>query len=617
MKKIIAFILMLLSFSLVACEKEDTPADDNTNDTPDTGDTGNNNQNKEPEPQPEPEPKKQSLGFATGKIGDFKQYENTSAYVKVTTAQEFLDALKNAKYDYENKWHFEGRDDAEKLKVEEYAALEAKRQDNTITSAEKTLRTSLENELFAAKTPIVVEQNLKTEGTVHVIEIMNDLDLGYNVLTAAECDLSLVNNFVDQRKITSVTMSDVYTTSGISQIKIEQTSNLMIFSKNGSKLTHCGFKMSKCNNVVIRNLEFDEIWQWEDSSSATPNIKVGDYDTFGCAYIKIHSCGYIWIDSCTFGKAYDGLIDIAHPTSKLTNRWSPYGNPDENGVHISNCKFMAGSDDKDGYIYKMMEKIEADYQNNGGQYLYYKTLRDMGATFEDILYGLAIPQKKGFLLCDSGDNYEYNLELKVSFDRCYFKNIQDRLPKIRGGVVYMSNSIIDSMEYMDYKIALQNKDITNSAVQKLNSKYKLSLVSQGIVCGLGASFMAENCKYLGVDALLRNNDSVPSNFFYEDPSYEERCELLKAQYALLNVQYQRNKNDLLVSGHTDKVNTFEEYNSEKPTLLQTLTAQFNWRNTENKKPFEVELIHQNILQKDLLEDNPIGTKENFDYNNYL
>ena len=34
MKKIIAFILMLLSFSLVACEKEDTPADDNTNETP-------------------------------------------------------------------------------------------------------------------------------------------------------------------------------------------------------------------------------------------------------------------------------------------------------------------------------------------------------------------------------------------------------------------------------------------------------------------------------------------------------------------------------------------------------------------------------------------------------
>ena len=37
-------------------------------------------------------------GVVEGKLGDFRQYENTSAYVEVSTAAEFIDALTKAKY---------------------------------------------------------------------------------------------------------------------------------------------------------------------------------------------------------------------------------------------------------------------------------------------------------------------------------------------------------------------------------------------------------------------------------------------------------------------------------------------------------------------------------------
>ena len=70
---------------------------------------------------------------------------------------------------------------------------------------------------------------------------------------------------------------------------------------------------SPANNVCVRNLEFDELWQWEDTAS-TSTGKVGDMDAFGWAYLKISFCDEIWIDHCTFGKAYDGLIDVANPT---------------------------------------------------------------------------------------------------------------------------------------------------------------------------------------------------------------------------------------------------------------------------------------------------------------
>ena len=92
----------------------------------------------------------------------------------------------------------------------------------------------------------------------------------------------------------------------------ENTSDLLVYSKSGAKLTHCGFKLTSDNNVVFRNLEFDEIWQWEDSPLTTASA-VGDYDWHGWAYFKIAFCGYVWIDHCTFGKSYDGQIDYSNP----------------------------------------------------------------------------------------------------------------------------------------------------------------------------------------------------------------------------------------------------------------------------------------------------------------
>ena len=41
--------------------------------------------------------------------------------------------------------------------------------------------------------------------------------------------------------------------------------------------------------------------------------QIGDYDWYGWAYFKIAFCGYIWIDHCTFGKSYDGQIDVSNP----------------------------------------------------------------------------------------------------------------------------------------------------------------------------------------------------------------------------------------------------------------------------------------------------------------
>ena len=477
-------------------------------------------------------------GYVAGKISDFTEYEGTDAYRTVTTADEFIEAIAAAKYHYTNVW------------------------DEATGTYSQVPETGYTEENF--------------EGTVHVIEIANDLDLGFYKMSAAAKSSGLVVDYAtklfDWEHELSV--SDMAREHGISQIKIEKTSNLLVYSKTGAKLTHCGFKLTSDTNVVFRNLQFDEIWQWEDAPVSTKD-GIGDYDWYGWAYFKISFSGYIWIDHCTFGKSYDGQIDYSNPNytanPQVAER-APYGADGGNGLHISFCRFNAGSDDPDGYIYKMMQKIEAEYQAGEHNYLYYNALREGGASFNDILYGLALPQKKGFLCGDNAKydepDYTYNLGLQVSFSNCVFKNLEDRLPKLRGGNAYMYNCVVDSSQYYAYRANL--KSINAAAkVSAVKSNWKCGLVSQGIVCGNGGSVMAESCIFRGIEYLLKNNDTNNSG------------EYALGGYKLANCSYQRSATDTPYIGSSSSSDN--RFSNDTPAKLKT--EAFAWHTADGKKPF--------------------------------
>lgn len=480
-------------------------------------------------------------GYVKDNISDFSQYVGTDAYRTVTTADELIQAIMDARWQYTNSWN------------------------------EETSK---------------VDQTLTAEGSVHVIEIANDLDLGFNHISAnyRASDENKSHSYVESYcrgktgNVSSFTMSDMYTEHGISKIKIENTNDLLVYSKNGAKLTHAGFSILSCDNVVFRNLEMDEMWQWEDSASKSTG-KVGDYDAFGWAYFKVSHCGYVWIDHCTFGKSYDGQIDYSNPVydTKGTAFRAPYGADGSNGLHISWCKFNAGSDDPDGYLYKMMQKIEEDYQAGGNNYLYYNALR-AHYSFDQILYGVAIPQKKGFLCGDSGNgttDYDMNLRLQISFSNCYFKNLEDRLPKLRGGNAVMYNCIVDSLQYITYRNQLSG---AASYVTAVNSSWKCALVSQGIVCDNGGSFYGENCVFKGINTLLKNNDSGGT-------TEGETVRPKDGGYRLVNCTYQRDANSASTTNISDVSNL--------------TAANFVWRTENGDAPFEIKECELSDLE-DLL-----------------
>ena len=541
---------------------------------------GNNDDNEGYTPPPENEedlPKEEPLsdelkanlsadGYVKGKISDFSVYENTDAYRVVTTADELLQAIVDAKYHYKTVW-----DD----KTDTYTQVPADG---------------------------YTEENF--EGTVHVIEIANDLNLGYKLLSKT---YGIVNNFGSEDS--RLSHSDMFKENGISQIKVENTSNLLIYSKNGAKLTHCGFKLTADTNVVFRNLEFDEMWQWEDAPVSSTGA-IGDYDWFGWAYFKIAFCGYIWIDHCTFGKSYDGQIDYSNPVydaNAATALFAPYGADGGNGLHISWCNFNAGSDEREGYLYKMMETIEQEYQaakddlEKQCNYLYYAALRDGGASFEDILYGIAIPQKKGFLCGDNAkqgeDDYTFNLSLQVSFSNCKFTNLEDRIPKLRGGNAYMYNCIVDSSQYYTYRTTLRAMNAA-SKVSAVNSSWKCGLVSQGIVCGTGGSVKAENCIFKGIDTLLKNNDSKATG------------EYVKGGYQLINCSYQKGANYTTYVGSSSDLDA--KFTIDNNSRTKLTTDLFAWHTADGTAPFTPSVFSLEDL-KDILANEKYGSGVTGDY----
>jgi pectate lyase len=66
------------------------------------------------------------------------------------------------------------------------------------------------------------------------------------------------------------------------------------------------FNVKRSHNVLVRNLRFDELWEWDE-------LNKGDYDSKDWDFITIGdsgNCTNVWIDHCDFTKSYDGTVDI-------------------------------------------------------------------------------------------------------------------------------------------------------------------------------------------------------------------------------------------------------------------------------------------------------------------
>ncbi len=303
-----------------------------------------------------------------------------------------------------------------------------------------------------------------------VIEVLNDIDLGWNLLD------SEVQGYSDVIQAKAPSTHPTLKRTGVSLVYITGRQNLTIFSKNGAKLSHACFQIRgygsenrECKNIMIRNLRFEGIWEWDDSGKYDNN----DWDQFTIRG-DAASVHHIWIDHCTFKKTYDGTIDLKYGATDITISW---------------CSFLPyNSQDKE--FMEMMNYLE----NNRSSFPNYNAARNSGATFEDMIDYASI-NKKVHLIGHSDDN-PGDENIRVNYCNNYYLDCVERLPRLRLGNAHVFNNIYDASE----------TEVLKMKVRSLSSWPKALGFSENGSQGTNKGhLLMENCYINGINTPLRNN----------------------------------------------------------------------------------------------------------------
>ncbi len=364
---------------------------------------------------------------------------------------------------------------------------------------------------------------VKASGEPAVIEVTGDLKLGSNEL--GKDNLTKYSKLIKANQFQAL-WHPTLKESGVSDLTLDGFNNLTIFASNdkGAVIKHCNIIVKRSTNIVIRNLVFDELWEWDDGGTVEAEKKTydrGGYDRNDWDYfcIDTESDG-IWIDHCTFYKAYDGVIDVKNAKEngdeRVTISWckfEPKSAPDESGKHP--------------FFDAQLEELEKDFKSNNPKAIYYKSLRlPKGEKFEytytkysnkvgtettETLTGegyepedivtYTMGQKKTHLLGQSDGTKpeeadkkipEKSRGIKVTLANNSYKNSMDRMPRLRFGIAHEYNCTLDSSEL--------------DAARKAGSKAKSHLVSNGAISTMGGYVFLENCYIDGIQLPLNSGN---------------------------------------------------------------------------------------------------------------
>ncbi|MCM1100600.1 MAG: pectinesterase family protein [Clostridium sp.] len=318
---------------------------------------------------------------------------------------------------------------------------------------------------------------IQSGGRPSVIEVTADIGLGDKEIADYAKYSAIASTY--NPPLTHPTLLE----SGVSKINLKGMSSITIFSKNGSTIKHAALDINNSNNIIIRNIVFDELWEWDEYTA-------GDYDRNDWDYVTVQNGSTkIWIDHCTFYKAYDGIVDIK---TNVEGR--------SVDVTVSWCEFLPGSENNT-FFNAMMDAMAAD----PSAYPYYQSLLNEGMTQEQIWW-YAYGQKKTHLL-GQADNGTPNENLHVTLANNYYFDSMDRMPRLRFGDAHVYNCIMDAQELYDAKKGIANAEVARH------------IVSNGASSTCDGRLLVENSYISGIlNALNSGNGSSPSGWITAENS---------------------------------------------------------------------------------------------------
>lgn len=337
-----------------------------------------------------------------------------------------------------------------------------------------------------------------------IIEVTADLDLGYNNIAkiAEERGFDLEN---DNKRFTSHSntplLHPTLMESGVGSFNLKEKKNLIIYSKTGNKIKHLNLLINDSQNVIIRNLTFCELWEWDDAT-------LGHYDRNDWDFIEIQNSQNVWIDHCSFSKSYDGIVDSKNGSTGVSITWCRVDPNIDEGFINTQFEYLEKNIDTEydeddipltpaNTASIASYSIEDDELASGSgislysddimtvaepskapvsitspknipclgitssaaadvvyKYPFYRFLRygwntkNSEGKYADFITSeniakMATPQQKSHLVGAGNSEAGIN-SLEITLAHNYYINSRDRMPRLRGGNGYIYNCVIDS-----------------------------------------------------------------------------------------------------------------------------------------------------------------------------
>ncbi len=354
----------------------------------------------------------------------------------------------------------------------------------------------------------------KTAGSVKVIEIMNDLDLGWNEIGSAVQTLAST----PFRSHNAPLLHPRLLVTGVSLIDIKPRSGLTIFSANGATVRHATFNIKSAANIIVRNLKFDEMWEWDEASK-------GQYDKNDWDFIDLGNGGSvsnIWVDHCTFTKSYDGILDTKAGSSAITISWCKYTGDD-------------GATNTNSWVRQQISSLES----NRTSYAFYNFLRNNGFSTGDIITIIQGHDKTH--LAGANDLDPNNATLSMTFHHLWLNSVWDRcVPRLRAGNVHDYNIYADDTSVLAAKNLRNARAAVMSAASQntLNNTYSFNPPINGSISTENGALLVEKSVYIDCLTPLRNNQTDPSN-----PAYTGKILALDTIYKMNWAFFRGNSTD--------------------------------------------------------------------------
>jgi len=345
---------------------------------------------------------------------------------------------------------------------------------------------------------------------VKVIEITADLNIGYtevgSSVTSSTSGAALLTAHATAK------LHPVLLTTGVSKIDIKpKTGGLTIFSSNGSTIRHGTLNIKSTSNIIVRNLKFDEIWEWDEATK-------GNYDSNDWDFIDLGNGGAVdnvWIDHCTFTKAYDGTVDLKKGVSNVTFSWNKYVGDD-------------GATNSNSWVRQQFNALEL----NKSSYPFYNFLRTNGFSIDDLVIINQGHDKTHLLGSNSQDSG--NSSFRVTFNHEWYQNVWDRNPaRLRAGNVHVFNNWVDDVQGLTARTLRDTRVAAMTAANqvKLNGSstteatYHMGVYLNGSISTEGGALLVENSIYSDCLYPLRNNQTDVT-----DSSYTGKIAALNTLY---------------------------------------------------------------------------------------